>query len=183
MKNSKIIKVIYMSAIAVLATSFLLVILEKSQVINIYSKPLPETSNEVRGVNEVDYSPADPTENDEINAKKESGQLGTDNQAQPEPGTPINVVLTAATQDTAGGPVVVRVLLTDVSSGTCNIAISKDGVTNNYTRNVVNAGTYYNCEALDIPASELSAGTWQLNVSVTNGDRTGAANQSVEVTL
>lgn len=186
MKNNKVSigKIIYVSAALALAVFFVLFVLEKTQVTNFYSKPVSnEVIYEENPVNKIDYSPADPTENDEINNKKESGELTNDNVDQTQPGEPIDVVLTAAGQDNVGGPVVVRVLLTDVNNGTCSIKISKDDVVKQFNRQVVNAGTYYNCEALDIPVSELSQGQWNLDVSVVSGDRSGTATASVEVKL
>ena len=46
---------------------------------------------------------------------------------------------------------------------------------------MVNAGTYYNCEALDIPIGELTPGSWNLAVTVTSVDRSGTAQQTIEV--
>lgn len=179
----KIGKLIYIGAIVILSLVFIALLLEKSQVSDFYQKPVSNVSQvDQKEVNVVDYSPADPTDNNDINSKKNSGEIDqSTSQTPPQSGEPINVVLTAATQDTPGGPVVVRVLLTDVSSGSCLIKISKLDESKEYSRNVVNAGTYYNCEGLDIPLSDISAGQWDLSVKVTSGDRTGVATQIVEV--
>ncbi len=181
-KKSTLSKAIYISAIIALAASFLFVVLEKSQVTNFYTKPVISTQNDTRPVNDVQYTPADPTDNDQINQEKQDGTIAIDPDT-PEPTSPINVVLTAANQDTAGGPVVIRVLLTDVSSGSCDIKLQQDSTIKEFTKNVVNAGTYYNCEALDVPVGDLSAGTWALTVTVASGDRSGSASQDVEVRL
>lgn len=185
MKNNRVTigKVIYISAAVALIASFLVLVLEKSQIINLYSKPSNINLDRDLTINDVDYSPADPSDNESINDKKESGGFESNNNQQTVPGDPINVVLTAAAQDVPGGPVVVRVLLNNVSDGICNIKLSKSDLIKEYTLNVTNAGTYYNCDALDIPADELSAGEWDLLVEVNSGSRSGSANQKVEVKL
>ncbi|MCB9817854.1 hypothetical protein H6795_05045 [Candidatus Nomurabacteria bacterium] len=180
MKNSKIFKIIYISAIIALAVIFILVVLEKLQITNFYTKPIATVVVAPRPVNDVQYTPANPTDSDETNQKKLDGTIDQ-NKAPASTGAPINVVLTAAGQDNIGGPVVVRVLLTDVTTGTCTISLTNGSSSKEYVKNVVNAGTYYNCEALDIPIGELTPGSWNLAVTVTSVDRSGTAQQTIEV--
>jgi hypothetical protein len=180
-KQTKIGKIIYFGAVAALLFAFGLFVLEKTQVINFYNKPVENTqATPARPVNDVQYTPADPTDNDTTNQQKQDNTL---DQVPPPPasGSPINVVLTAAGQDNIDGPVVIRVLLTDVTTGTCTISLTNGTTSKEYVKNVVNAGTYYNCEALDIPINDLSPGNWNLVVTVTSADRSGTAQQTVEV--
>ena len=170
----------YYISVAVLIVGFGLLFLEKAQITNFYTKPNKQNVSTVRPVNDVQYTPADPTDNDETNQKKQDGTLDQ-NPAPAPPGSPINVVLAAAGQDNVGGPVVVRVLLTDVTTGTCTISLTNGATSKEYVKNVVNAGTYYNCEALDIPIGELTPGSWNLAVTVTSAERSGTAQQTVEV--
>lgn len=170
----------YIACILVLVAGFILLIAEKLQITNYYTKPIAAVDVAPRPVNDVRYTPADPTDNDVINQKKQDGTIDQ-NPAPASTGAPINVVLTAAGQDNVGGPVVVRVLLTDVTTGTCAISLTNGATKKEYVKNVVNAGTYYNCEALDIPITDLSAGNWNLAVTVTSADRSGTAQQTVEV--
>lgn len=179
-QSKKSFKILYFTAIGILVIGLGLLILEKFQVTNFYTKPIETANVAPRPVNDVQYTPADPTDNAVINQKKQDGTIDQ-NPTPVSPGAPINVVLTAAGQDSVGGPVVVRVLLTDVTAGTCTISLTSAGTTKEYVNNVVNAGTYYNCEALDIPISDLSAGDWNLTVTVTSADRSGTAQQTVEV--
>ena len=180
-KQIKFGDLLYAVAALSLAGVFVFFILEKTQITNLYSKRLPNPIADVRHVNDISYTPADPQDNAETNQNKSEDKFGNSPVA-PEPGAPVQVVLTAATQDEPGGPVVVRVLLTDVTTGTCTISLTKGVTKKEYVKNIVNAGTYYNCEALDIPISDLSAGDWNLEVKVTSGDRTGVVNQVVKVT-
>jgi hypothetical protein len=179
-KQSNSIRFIYFGAIVALAIVFGIFVLEKAQVTNFYSKPVVASEvATVRPVNSVEYTPADPTDNDEINQKKADGTLGASNSTPA--GAPINVVLTAAGQDSAGGPVVVKVLLTDVTSGTCDMTLTQNEVTKSYSASVINAGNYYTCDGFEIPFEDLTVGTWNLTVTVTSTERTGSATQIVEV--
>lgn len=182
-KQSSNGKILYFSAIAVLFIVFGLFVLEKSHVINFYTKDTPAETEEVQPINTIDYSPASPTDNEDIDKQKEDGSLGNDSMQQPNNSAPINVVLTAAGQDQVGGPVVVKALLTDVTNGTCALTLTKDGIAKNYSAAVINTGTYYSCEGFNVPVGDLSSGTWMVNLSVTSGSRTGMAEQSTEVTL
>ncbi len=179
-KQSNTIRFIYFGAIVALVTVFSIFVLEKAQITNFYSKPV--AASEVataRPVNSVEYTPADSTDNDEINQKKADGTLGASN---PTPtGAPINVALTAAGQDAAGGPFVVKALLTDVTSGTCDVTLSKNNIVKSYSASVISAGNYYTCDGFEIPFDDLTVGTWNLTVTVSSTDRTGSANQTVEV--
>lgn len=175
-------KYIYFSAIAILLVVFSIFILEKLQVTNLYTRPAnTDTIEDLRPVNDVQYTPADPTDNDEINKQKEDI---TNSTTEPDNETKtINVVLTAAGQDEVGGPVIVKALLNDVKNGTCDLRLSKDGVERNYSASVINTGTYYSCDGFEVPLDELSAGSWNITLTVSSDDRTGIAEQTTEVTL
>jgi hypothetical protein len=183
-KQSNITKYLYFGAITLLVMAFGILVLEKSQLINFYNKPLNTIeSNTARPVNDIQYAPADPTDNDSINSQKETGSLGNENNPTSESNTPISIILTAFGQDDVGGPLVIRALLNDVKDGTCTLALSKEGAIKSYTANVVNTGTYYSCEGFDIPVSDLGPGTWEISLTVNSGNRTGIAKQTTEVTL
>lgn len=178
-KNNKVGYLLYGTAIFILIAGFAIFVLEKQQVTDFYSKSLVVTDGS-RPVNDVRYTPSDPTDNDSINEQKESGAIN-EQPTTPEQGAPVSIVLTAAGQDDPGGPVVVKVLLTDLTTGECTINMSKDEITKEYTSSVTNAGTYYNCNNTDIPLSDLSAGTWLLTATVSSNGRIGSVNKIVEV--
>ena len=169
-------KLIYVSASLVLVFSFLIVALEKTNIIDLYKKPVPD---EVRPTNDVDYSPAKPEDNTQINKSKESEKSVSNNEVNLS--EPISITLSAARQDSPGGPLVVLVLVHNSVSGECITTVSNSIIEKVYRKNIESAGNYFNCQPLSIPMSELSAGTWQVNVVVTEGDRKGEAEQSVEV--
>ena len=174
-------KFIYIGAIVILLLLFFSFVLEKTQITNFYTKPSTEISSSPVITDIIDYSPATPTDNVEIENQKVDEPV--DNSNNTDKNSPINVVLTAAGQDDVGGPVVVRALLTDVKNGTCDLKISKDSIIKSYSASVINTGTYYSCDGFDIPVSELNTGTWLINVTVTSDSRTGSAEQSTKVSM
>lgn len=178
-KQSNLARFIYFGAIVALVLVFGTVILEKTRITNFYNKPVVASETAVRPANSIEYTPADPTDNDEINQKKADGTLGASNSAPA--GAPINVVLTAAGQDAAGGPVVIKALLTDVTSGTCDVTLTQNEVTKSYSASVISAGNYYTCDGFEIPLEDLSVGSWNLVATITSAERTGTASQKVEV--
>lgn len=181
-KQSNAVKFVYFGAIAALLTVFGAFVLEKSQVTNFYSKPTPVTIPTLgaRPVNSIEYTPADPTDNEELNQKKNDGTL--DNVNNPPQGAPINIVVTAAGQDSQGGPVVIKLLLTDVTSGVCDIKLTKNEISKSYSAPVINAGNYYACDGFEIPLADLSVGMWDMTATVTSANnRLGKINQTLEV--
>jgi hypothetical protein len=182
-KQSNNGKYLYFSAIAILVVVFGLFVLEKSQVTNLYTRDNSAEIEEVQPVNTIDYSPATSTDNNDINQQKEDGTLGSDNNENQNNAAPISVVLTAAGQDFIGGPIVVKALLNDVKNGTCDLRLSKDGVERNYTASVINSGTYYSCDGFEVPITELTAGTWNIVLTVSSGDRMSSAEQTTKVAL
>ena len=154
-------------------------VLEKTRITNFYSKPIAAQNTSIRPVNTVEYTPADPTDNEEINQKKANGTLDSTNQNSA--GTPINITITAATQDVAGGPVVIKLLLSNVTSGTCDVTLKQNEIAKSYSASVISAGNYYTCDGFEIPLEDLSFGSWHMTAAVTSADRSGSANQNIEV--
>lgn len=180
-KQSKTGKYVYFTAIALLVLVFGLFVLEKSQVTNFYNKPVAIVSTDPVLTDVIDYSPAAPTDNVDIDNQKVDEQK--DATTEPDSTSPINVVLTAAGQDEVGGPVVIRALVTNVKGGTCTLLLTKDNVTKNYSANIINTGTYYSCEGFDIPINELSVGTWKIDLTVNYDGKTSKVEQTTEVSL
>lgn len=183
MNNQKKIigKYIYILITLCLLMAFILLVLEKQQLINLYQKPAPQQT-QPRPVNDIDYS--SPTNQEQKQATEDKIKLMEQNQnVQPIPAGTINVSLSAATQDVAGGPLEVRAIIDGATTGTCNLSLSQNGTTKSFTANVIDLGTYFSCEGFSIPVSSLSAGKWNLALEVYNETAKGVANQEVSITL
>ena len=159
--------------------------LEKTNVINLYHSSTPEQTptTEQRPVNQVDYSPASTTDNEDINKQKESGQTTT----APAPTNDLNVVLTAKDQSGPSKPLEVRTVITPLTtSGICTLTLSKSGASSiTKTVALVDQGSYSTCENLDISADQFStSGTWNLSLVVTGPNSArGETTASVEISI
>lgn len=182
-KSSKKLLILAIISIVLVIASGLLVALEKFGVTDLYqvNEPLTNTTPDSTITQSIDYSPATTTDNEDINQKKTSGQLVPDIPTTTTIEKSIDVSLTAAGQDTPNGPLVVRALITSVSSGQCTLTLTRTDTTKTYTSSVVLAGTYYTCEGFDIPIKDLSPGQWQIGLTVVSGDQTGKVSQTTEV--
>ena len=183
MKNSSnsLKKVVFWAASIALSLSLLVFILEKSQIINVYSKPVTDKVNPTEStatVNNVDYSPASSAETDTGQTiKDDTAKQGT------EPSTPakeLAITLSAASQDEAGGPVIVRTIISGATGGNCTITMTKGTTVKTFTATIASLGTYYGCNT-DIPYSDLTDGTWQLKLVANQNNASGTATEQVVV--
>lgn len=158
--------------------------LEKTDVINLYGQgktPADVVSDE-KGVNEVDYSPANSTDNDDINAKKESGEIDQ-TPTPPTNDTSVQITYIAADQaGISGGTLEIRMLLNGVTNGNCFLTLSKGSKTVNKSAAVVQQNNIFTCDGFNIPYSELENGEWQSTIKVTTDD--GRSNEaSTQITI
>ena len=92
----------------------------------------------------------------------------------------IEVLITAANQN--GNLLQIRTSINGVSNqGTCKLSLT--GPTAAITREVeIQAlASSSTCKGFDIPTSELSKGTWTINLDITRGSDSGKASQTVEI--
>lgn len=128
----------------------------------------------------IDYSPANDSDNAFTDSQKAATNPNSPNNSTDD--SRIGVVLTAAAQDYAGGPLVIRVLVSGISSGNCLIRLTNTTISLEYSKKVINSGTYFSCEPLDIPFVDLGAGTWDLEVTVADNSHSANAKQQVNLT-
>lgn len=155
-----------------------------------------QDTNKPRGMNDVDYSPATPSEKQEGEQHKTTDTTPTTTPTTDQkPGTPpenqapstqtqtITAVITRANQ--SGSTVSVRASIEGATSGTCEITFTKSGqasVTKTFP--VSFEATTSQCQGADIPSSSFpAAGTWNVALKVTNGSQTSnTVTGSVDVT-
>ncbi len=153
--------------------------LEKTGVTNFYSRGT-DVSDETagkRGVNDVDYSPASDSDNDDINARKEDGSIDQEPNT-PDKDTAIQIVFIASSQDTNGGPLIIRTQLYGVTSGTCNLTLTNGGSVQK-SSSVELQNTTYTCR-FDVPKNELPDGNWDVKLEVVTQD--GRRNEATTST-
>lgn len=91
-----------------------------------------------------------------------------------------SIVLSAAGQDTKGGPLIVKAILTGYdTTGYCKLTVAKDLIAQSYEADINWTGTYYSCSGFSINLSELSTGRWNLSLTVIQNGEKSTASQYV----
>lgn len=183
-KSPLIKKPLLIAAIVLCLAGFGLLVLEKTHVIDLFHAKTPASSttgSSSRPVNDVSYTPATPGDNASNDIKKQDGSIDKTPVTTPDTTSPISVVLSAAAQDTKGGPVVVRAILNNLSGGKCTLTLTRGSTVRTYSTDVTWLGTYYGCNGFDVPYSDLSVGDWNLKLVVTQNTNSGQASQMVSV--
>lgn len=121
--------------------------------------------------------------------QKEAGdnttEGGSDKPPSPAPQTgsdkkTVEVLITAANQNS--GVLQVRALIsTVVNTGNCTLTLTKSGQTVTKTADTQALSSTSTCKGFDIPVSELSSGSWQLNLIYENDSLKGTASKIVTV--
>ena len=138
---------------------------------------------ETRKVNDVDYSP--PTDED----KKQQAQQKDEVIQQATGGThttdSITVSISRATQSGAGQPLVIRTIVGGLSSGTCDVTLTRSGqATVVKTFEIAAEATYSTCTSAQIPVSSFpTGGDWKLQVVARDGAAASSQPAVVNVTI
>lgn len=183
-------KLVLILLVLILFVGMVLFALEKLGVTNLYSVNTKVTSNsddaKTRPVNDVDYNPAQPNDNDTINDRKEAGDF--DNSTNSASGnsqrkTTSNVTLSAAGQDIEHGPLIISAILGNIVSGNCDVLITKEGSKDiTVSSTIIRRGNYYSCDGFEIPITDFdSDGQWNIKIEVTDNVNYGVASQQVNI--
>lgn len=167
----------------VLFVALVIFTLDRTNVINLTNRKTNKSAvqtdgdqaNNIPPANKIDYSPATPTDNQDINNQKESAVPPTTPNPNPTP-TPtppagdftINVV--QADQTSAGAAFQVRTILSKLSGGTCELRLTRSGQSDIVkTASTIQQPTYMSCAGFDVPISEFHAnGDWHMLLKVTD---------------
>lgn len=178
--HSKMIrKLILIGIVAILFVGILVVILEKTNTINIMDKPGSAKATDTNRLPDVNYAPPSEDQRREIERRK-TEIIQNEQNSNVDPA--INVRITNAVQDTPGGPAFVSTVLSGISSGRCSISLRKDSAVINSSTDIMSAGTYYSCDGFQVEYSSLSPGTWNVSVTVISSDgKSNEATTSLEI--
>ena len=92
----------------------------------------------------------------------------------------ITVTVSNASQDSSGGSLVVRTIVSSLETGTCKFELVGSSVNKSYVSKIEYMGTYFGCN-IDIPASDLSNGSYTLNIGVESGTHHGLSSVKLNV--
>lgn len=78
------------------------------------------------------------------------------------------------TNRVSNGKLILRVNINQyLSTGICTLTLTSGGNVITKTANIVAVASTSTCEGFDIPVSELSSGSWQININIKSGDKSG----------
>lgn len=122
-------------------------------------------------INDDTQTPTTPTTENKTNDTNSSNTSQKSNQS---------VILSAAGQDSKGGPLIVRAIITGYNeTGVCKLILTKDSVVKNYSSVINLAGTYYSCDGFSVDFSELSIGNWHLVLEISQDGETSIVSQDI----
>lgn len=182
-KNSKnkIIKIALLAALLLLVVSAVLELTGVTHFIrNEQASPsVTKTTGET-----INYEPATEEEKNQVETSKTDDDKIKDSQNQTTPTTPSDkkVVISSAEQQSSN--VVVQTQLYGIGWQNCTLTLSMGDKKVTKTSETLYQQSFSTCLGFSVPTSELSAGTWKVELSVTNSDaqKHVAASTNVKVT-
>jgi hypothetical protein len=154
--------------------------------------------NNTQDTGTINYGPATDEDKKAVDEHKEElakeqaenkdtnpGDGGSSNPGTTAPDTKITVTIVRASQTSAGQALNIRTIVDGVTSGTCEVTLTKGGQpTINKTFQVGFEATSASCDNADIPASAFSVGgDWNLSViAKKDSAQSNAATQVATIT-
>lgn len=93
---------------------------------------------------------------------------GTGN--EPEGDAPSGTTLTITAANQNGNRLQVRTLISAVWEGTCDLNMTKDGITVTRSAPIQGLPNSATCQGFDVPVSELSPGEWNIEITAMQGE-------------
>ncbi len=150
-----------------------------------HNSPTTDTSSNdtSTSTNDVDYSPPTQEQQDASKQHKDEIIQNIEQNQSPTTDPAITVTIVRATQSGAGADLNVRALIDGIKEGECIVTLSQAGQASvQKTFPIVFEATTASCQNANIPASELAAGTWKLEVIGRSGSKQSAiASQEVSI--
>jgi cytoskeletal protein RodZ len=119
-----------------------------------------------------DYSSSNATPKEE-SRKSEDQYTQTDT-------SDIEMTISNASQDSTGGPMVIRTIVSSLEPGACTYTLTNDSIAKSFKNTLVNLGTYSGC-IIDIQPNEITNGDYSLVIEVLSGSHQGSKTTSLSV--
>lgn len=182
----------------IIIISALLVVLVGGSAFTYYQ--FNKTSNDTPNYSSSDTpnkTPAKRTPSKDVNNTKTADKPSSDNTNSKTKETPQysnqdgSASTSASTSSTGkvsfsaiqnGSSVRVNVIIHQLwSSGTCTLSITNKSISTSKKAAIQTMPSYSTCQGFSIPVSELGAGVWKINLTVTNGSDNATSHQEVTV--
>jgi cytoskeletal protein RodZ len=160
-KSSKKKLLLLISAV-LLFIVLLVAVLEKTNVINLFSTPASDTS-------ESGPTPEEIAQEEQANADAKQEYLDDtykDKDDEPAPLPPSDPSLTVTAKQ-EGSSVTVLTKIQSVAEGNCTLTITNGAKTITQKAAVIYQPEFSSCAGFGVPISELGSGTWAIKLTVT----------------
>ncbi|MCA9347198.1 hypothetical protein KC930_01295 [Candidatus Saccharibacteria bacterium] len=182
MKKSKKIKII-IPAVAFCACLMVFAILELAHVTNLIHFHSKSTStvattspsaSQSTPSNKIDYGPAKAEDSTVSPSKSNTSSTPTVSNEN------ISILITSARE--SGDRYLIKAVISGTTDASCSAIMTKDSQSATASSGATMIEGQYSCENLYIPMSQLSTGTWKLDVTAT--DKSGStASDSQEIII
>lgn len=132
---------------------------------------------EGRTLDGINNAPA--TEEQANGGESAKKDLAASETQQPSPVGNLSVDLTAFKKNNGEVRVTANIQNVTLSSGTCNLSITKGDATKTYQSDITAVAGYSTCKGFDIPG--LDSGTWQIRIDIVSNEQKGSSTTSIEV--
>ena len=92
----------------------------------------------------------------------------------------ISIILNASGQDSAGGPILFRAIISGIDSGTCNLSLISGSRTLSSNSQINFQGKYYSC-AFTIPFNTVGSGNYKYTLLVSNSNLSNQISGEITV--
>lgn len=117
---------------------------------------------------------------DETIVDSGSSSTGTDKGQQgPAAKDTASIIITASSQNDSNYQI--RTLISAVVTGNCTLTLTKGSSTVSKTTDISTFAQSSTCKGFDIPLTELSKGTWTVNIKFESADVSGETSAEIEV--
>ena len=105
---------------------------------------------------------------------------GNDNRSHERRSYDISLVTNAADQDSAGGPLIFRLIIRGIDAGNCNLVLTDSHSKLSFASKLSFDANYYGC-SFTIPMTSLKPNKYKYNISVGNGSIFNDVNGEVQI--
>lgn len=179
-KSTLLGKVLLITAASALFLALALFVLEKTHVINFYTKPVSETTlTEVRPVNSVDYTVEQTPTDETINSEKQN-ENSENTTSSNNTSTKFSILITRANYNGSNKLLTVGTLIEGLSKGSCKLEIINNNVVKlSQSSDIMQQGSYSTCQGFSTDVSGLVNDSYTVKITVSDGTNTNSASQDV----
>lgn len=174
-KRNKIILVVSILTIVILGAGIAYATLQ-----NRSNTASNHTSEKVTGKQDTPSVSEDQEKEAGNQTKTDTVNPSTSPSPSTQPQNSVTIEITASNQN--GSVYQLRTLINDViSGGSCNLTLTKGSAVVTKTAPIQSLAQSSTCQGFDIPVSELSKGTWNVKINLSDSNVNGSVTSTIEI--